>query len=455
MIEVNGIKIPDSVHQKFKEDFRVYREMIGEEDDEKMDCEVLLPQIIQDQAVLTNLVLSKNPTRFLMYLTVTSGSPLNVFELTEPLDYLMSEKNMTIVTNTIVGMIKFNPSLTSWIENMGELSSMEKLSLKNIHKTHIDQDNVYFDRCIIPNVADFKYRFSENVWILIKVGLFKYKVIRTFGLSHISMNDVNDLILSEKPQSILDELIRAKTLVYPTKISGLYRADNNTFELDNGSIYYKNGNRYHGNIMIDKDIGYLRHGYMGYFYSEDILEHSGRYIYDICDYDCENNRDDDVCYCDLCHCRRTAHESMFEEEDLDGEEERKIDQECCSRENYNNFIRLDTSLKNFPSFGIVHCSECLIHMTRDNSDFRIRKSRYWSKMLDLNLTESQIFNEKVFDLISKSRIDPLAEISIKSIENYEDYVRYIEPSPKILEERAQYFNEKRTELIQTIDRNYF
>ena len=449
MILINGVKISDSVHQKFKEDFPVYQQIVGEEEE---DNDISMSQIIHHQAVLFNLVISKDPIEFLTGLLV-KGSPIHVFQLTEPLDYLMSEKNMAIVVKTIAGMIQYNPNLTPWIENMEDLSSLEKLSLENIHQKYVGTRSTVSAWDII---SDGKYRFSDNIWILIKIALFKYKVVRTFGLSHVSLFCLDDLTLSEKPQCILDALVRLKTMVYPTTISGrLY--DDNTFDLGNCCMMYKNGNSFQGSVILDKDIGFLRHGDNGSFYSENILEHSGRYVYDAYENGCDSNRDDVICFCDLCHCRRSGGQSMFFEEDDEenDEEEETDDQSCFSRENYNHHLNLVTSrYKDYP-FRIRQCKSCLLTMYQDLTNLRLRKMRYWNKILDLNLTESQIFNRKLFDLISSSRIDPLDDIYVKSVDNYEDYIQYVEPSPKILEERVQYFNEKRESMIKTINKNYY
>lgn len=444
MILINGVKISDSVHQKFKEDFPVYQQIVGEEEE---DNDISLSQIIHHQAVLFNLVISKDPIEFLTGLLV-KGSPIHVFQLTEPLDYLMSEKNMAIVVKTIAGMIQYNPNLTPWIENMEDLSSLEKLSLENIHQKYVGTRSTVSAWDII---TDGKYRFSDNIWILIKIALFKYKVVRTFGLSHVSLFCLNYLALSEKPQCVLDELVRSETMNYPIKISGTLYADN-TFDLGNCSMEYRSGNSYQGNIIVDKDIGYLRHGDNGSFYSSDnILEHHGRYVYDFYDYGCDSNRDDVICHCDLCYCKRRSsnYESMFEEEDDDDE---MNDDQCCSRENYNYHIQLVTSVQ---PFRIRHCEECTVGMWQHCASLRVRKMRYWNKILDLNLTESQIYNKMLFEMISKSRVDPLADIYIKSIENYQDYIQYIEPSPKIIQERARYLNEKLDTIIDTIDTEYF
>lgn len=445
MITINGVKISDSVHQKFKEDFPVYREIIGEEEEEKEEYnDISLPQIIHHQAVLFNLVISKAQIQFLTNL-LKSGTPTNVFQLTEPLDYLMSEKNMAVVVKTIAEIIKCNPNTTNYIENMEDLSSLEKLSLESIHEKYRSRSSISSWNHISS------YRFSDNVWIMIKIALFKYKIVRTFGLSHVNLYCLNYLALSEKPQCVLDELVRSETINYPIKISGTLHADN-TFDLGNCSMEYRNGNSYQGNIIVDKDIGYLRHGDNGSFYSSDnILEHHGRYVYDFYDYGCDSNRDDVICHCDLCFCKRRAsnYESMFEEEE---EEDDDDDQACCSRENYNYHIPLVTSVE---PFRIRHCEECTVGMWQHCANLRVRKMRYWNKILDLNLTESQIYNKMLFEMISKSHVDPLADIYIKSIENYQDYFQYIEPSPKIIQERARYLNEKLDTIIDTIDREYF
>jgi hypothetical protein len=455
MILINGVKISDSVHKKFKEDFPVYEQILGEEEEEEEDNDICLPQIIHHQAVLFNLVISKDQIEFLTSLLV-KRSPIYVFQLTEPLDYLMSEKNMAVVVKTIAGMIQYNPNLTPWIENMEDLSSLEKLSLENIHKKYTTP--TYRSTVSAWDISDGKYRFSDNVWILIKIALFKYKVVRTFGLSHMSLFCLDALTLSEKPQCILDELVRLKTMVYPTTISGrLY--DDNSFDLGNCCVTYKNGNSFHGSVILDKDIGCLRHGDNGSFYSENILEHSGRYVYDVYENGCDSNREDVVCFCDLCHCRRRGQSMFSEDEEEDEEEEdgeeKTDDQSCFSRENYNHYLNLVTSrYKDYP-FRIRHCKLCSVHMNQDLTHLRIRKVRYWDKILDLNLTESQIFNKRLFDTITTSRIDPLSDIFVKSVDNYQDYIQYVEPSPKILEERAQYFNEKREAMIETINNNYY
>lgn len=261
----------------------------------------------------------------------------DLYEFTEALNFMLS-KSLTFAISTIVLLItKSNPRLFFGIVNYLE----EKQKFNTELRRH-EEDYIHWKLSSSNKDEPFTFRFTDGVWILLKIELFAYTVVMTAGCSFASTEMFGVLSRLEPKTPSEVQMMNYPRIVTKLEVmnDGKFLGEFYTFSLKECRMTYTNGIIYQGDVFFHPIAGPIRHGVGSCYDGETVIE-GGTYIFD------EMHKTFvEECECNLCNCLG-----------VDEDEDDEYDSSKCyfhmDKEEVDIYLCDDTDHVNF-----FHCSQC-------------------------------------------------------------------------------------------------
>ena len=360
MPTINGRPIREGVHELLVDDSDLYHNQtesggsevfIGRDLGETFFTFVDVVAVARDHhtrhvnkyATVYQLMVWENNSPIQTFLSTLSLRDL--YELTELLNFIMS-KSIVFTEKRIEDLIMSNPFILAGIGNYLEDRQKPPTVLSRHEERYIQWAYGFLITTPEGGGEVYNFRFTDGVWILLKIRLFSYSVNTTMGCSFLSMG-VFALL------SRLEAKTDAETMMlnYPeivTKVEmmneNMRQADHDVFSFMNCRLTYTNGSTYEGQVVIHPIVGPVRQGHGRRIGADNVIFEEGKYILD----EIHSLIQADDCECQLCEC-----------EDFDEEEEHLICLFSFEREDWDFSVDLNTSNMKFP-----YCEACSHELLR-------------------------------------------------------------------------------------------
>jgi hypothetical protein len=441
---INGIPISAKAHSALKHDCVFYATQC--ENDDSVDVIVPLGSSFSS-SVLENVFKLAEDDDCFPFKKTKSAFVLEIelrefYDMLEILHLLMSKNLKAHAISWLSSLVACHPYVFGEIQN--KLEFFEKAYLAQPPKNH-------GATILKEGIHACEYRFTEDLWIDMKIIIFDLTITRSLGCGYIQVNTMKTLFRLE-PQTELE--IRVRDLKSYKLVIERIEYDAECWEkrmnLLNCRVYYTNGSMYHGGLRFDKDLGFQRHG-VGKFYSTchtDSEERHCRYLYDKAIDDCFNHEDMD-CDCSFCTC----DSYRIGCEDLDDDE--KIDQRRCffNYEKSNCFQHLNGKEDD----SLLSCKDCNEICLEHINSLYVSRNKVLGILCRFELPKLWRvgYDEQMNDVLTKTLagMDHFwTDSSVKSIATYEDYMNYILVNPKRVSECNAIFHQKVQNVQKVIER---
>jgi hypothetical protein len=320
--------------------------------------------------------------KFLLTLSVK-----DLYGFTEILNFILS-KSLTFAISTIDFCFKQNTKLLEGIINYSEEKNQMDTALRRHQEDFINW--VTAGNEIDNNYEPCRFRFTDEIWILLKIGFFCYTVVKTAGCVFVSTEKFAVFSRLEPKTPSEMQMLNYPRFVTKVELENQQKilTDHYGFSLNYCRITYNDGSAYRGSVLIHPIAGFIRHG-DGCFYHGDTILQEGKFIFDTLH---KSIFDEEDCECKLCNCYNMGQ--AFPDEDDDS------DYAKC----YFHTEKYETNIWLCDDEDIVrfdYCFEC---------------------------SEALKPYQRVFDdslLGTSAAQGDNSAVSIKLISTYEDYVHYL------------------------------
>lgn len=401
---INGQEITSDVHERLKQDCRFYMEQC---DDGITD--VYIDVSPDNLANLIQYVEIPEDDRNFMFML---KKPLHeIFNLMELLHYMMSREMKLYMIQCLRCIVEDNPTIMDSIHN--EFHFFEREYIEKLKKaSSMSGVSVVFAPCA--------YRFKQDLWIDIKVVIFKICIVRCLGFLYLHVGNMNTLHLMEPQNEIQRRMLSRSKVLVPKRIEYVDAlAYGDAINMLNCTIQYTNGCRYMGAVRIDEVFGFQRHG-RGSFYSNDnidSLESDGRYLFNRIHYGCICVNDRDImCDCTYCNCYNFHNEEEEEERDSD---------RCNFSYDKEEILQWIGEDYDFTSDESI-CSECKSEMYNERVDHHRRQMELWNRIFDLGLGESELKNSHLHEILYEEIQEHQTYGDFVEVKTFDDYMKYID-----------------------------
>jgi len=392
---INGQEITADVHNKLKEDCRFYMEQCvdGHTDIYLNVSPSGLANLIQYVAIPED-----DYDRNLQFIL---KKPLVVlFDMLELLHYMMSTQMKYHLMLSLKEIAQENPAILDGIKNefyFFEREYIEKLKASSI-------TSVVF----VP----YPYHFKDDLWIDIKVVLFKICIVRCLGFLYLHVGDTNTLYLMEPQNEIQRRMLSRSNMLIPRHIEYANElAFGDAINMSNCKLNYTNEScHYRGAIRIDEVLGFQRHG-IGNFYAHNTLEAEGRYLFNRIDYTCIWANERDI----LCDCTYCSHD----------DDEEDVENRCNFHHDRSDIIQWMDEEHDFTSDERL-CDDCRSEMYENKRSHQQRQVEMFSRIFDLDLTAFDMRNSFLHEILYEEIQTFQAYGDFVEIKTFDDYIKYID-----------------------------
>jgi len=312
----------------------------GKQSRDKAVTEVTLEKIYDDLLSQKSLVKT-----YLMSLPLK-----DFYDLIEVLNFFMS-RSFPLTVKVFGDISEINPGVVDRIENW-----LEERTSSVLH----DMEEKFLNwsltlPCDLPRntVPSYPYRFTDAVWIMLKIEMCAYRLVRTLGATFLATGAMAILRRLEPRTDFERQMVTNQTR-FVTKIEMMEEEGRLTeydeFCLKYCKLTYSDNCTYEGGVYIHPIGGPLRHGYGTIYEAQDenspdegIVIQDGKWLLN--EFHCEINV---VCPCALCNCE--------EDEDEDEDEDKDDYMKCCfryDRKEWNICIDYDHE-----DLDYTYCSNC-------------------------------------------------------------------------------------------------
>jgi len=266
------------------------------------------------EKIYDHLLSQKSPVKTYLW-----ALPLKDFyDLIEVLNFFMS-KSFPLTAKVFGDIVEINPGVVDKIDNW-----LEERTFSVLH----DMEEKFLNwsltlSCDLPRntVLSYPYRFTEAVWIMLKIEMFAYHLVRTLGATFLATGAMAILRRLAPRTDFERQMVTNQNFV--TKIEMVEEkgrlTEFNEFCLKYCKLTYSDNCTYEGGVYIHPIGGPLRHGYGTIYEAQDenspdegIIIQDGKWLLN--EFHCEINV---VCPCALCNCDDDDEDEEDEDEDDD------------------------------------------------------------------------------------------------------------------------------------------
>ena len=297
---------------------------------------------VTTQMIFEWLILQRTPVK-----TYLETLPLkDLYDLIEVLNFFMSESFVFAVKAFRENMLA-NTRVVDGIANW-----LEERSPSILHVMEEEFLQWTSELCGVSNdtkIPAYPYRFTDEVWIMLKIEMFEYRLLKTLGGTFIGIG-LMSIFRRVEPRTDFERLVTTQDR-FVTEIAmmeeGQRLTEFNEFCLKLCKLTYSDGCTYEGGVYIHPIGGALRHGH-GTLYEAHgrVIIQEGTWLFD--GLHCEINV---VCPCPLCNC---------EDEDADDEDDYGFSSDymkCCFNKDKKEWnIVLDDDDHEINEYR--YCSSC-------------------------------------------------------------------------------------------------
>lgn len=459
---INEVPISETAHKVLLEDSEFYATQCEHEDYKDVIIPLTSPssssalenvlKYIEDKQFLFRCI---KAYRYLQTEFVFQVELIELYKMIELLDLLMSKTLKTNLIRVLGDIVACHPFILEPIQNDLLFFEKEYLLRGTRHRGMIIKKD---------GLNPCEYRFNDDLWIEIKVGIFNSTILRSVGCSYIQVG-LMTTVFRLPPQTELEikvhELKSYKLVI--DRIEYYYHSfGGKRMNMRDCQVFYTNGSMYHGSLRFDTVLGFQRHGF-GKFYSTshlDSLERSGFYLYDAPYNECVSGVAgvEYECECKFCNCLNfgIAVEGMddddFDEEDHDADD---IDECRCFFNAYKTNCFQDLSETNFGHLDstLTMCPDCKDVVLDHLRTLHVARINVWSRVCNLPEPEPD-FEREVGVVLMKmtSGIDHFwKDCYLKDVNTYEDYIQYVLSNPSRAAQSNATFRETVQELQQIME----
>jgi hypothetical protein len=392
---INGQEITADVHDKLKEDCQFYMEQCVDG-----DTYIYLNVPPNDLANLIQYVEIPENDRNLQF--IVKKPMVVLFDMLELLHYMMSTKMKHNLMESLKSIVEENPTILDSIKN--EFNFFEREYIEKLKASSITSGvSVVF--------APYPYHFKDDLWIDIKVVLFKICIVRCLGFLYLHVGDTNTLYLMEPQNEIQRRMLSRSNMLIPRHIEYANElAFGDTINMSNCRLNYRNEScHYRGAVRIDEVLGFQRHG-MGKFCAYDTLESEGRYLFNHVDFACIWANERDI----MCDCTYCSHD----------EDEEDVGNICNFHYDRSDIIQWMDEEHDFTSDERL-CHDCRSEMYNDKRKNQERQVEMWNRLFDLDLTDLDKGNSYLHEILYEEiqEFQPYGDfVEIKTFDNYVKYI---------------------------------
>lgn len=332
MYTINGIPLTHNVHETLVDDSELYRAQI-ESGDDVLICNVSNPlleilltffQKKAEEVSLARQVISERNERWRHYTGRETAQEVTLndiddhlenqcnsslqrylqslplkelYEVTEVLNFLMS-RSLMLAVKAITHIVDSNTILLSqianWLEEKPSVVHQQEqqfLDWTTMLETYSrEQKKKTYEAC--------PFRFTDDLWIMLKVEIFAYHIVKTAGCSFLSTGALGILARLEPKTDLERKLCTSNFVTKLEMIDDMQRlTEFNEFTLKNCKMTYSNGQTYEGEVYIHPIGGPMKHGSGTLFdLAFKFVVRRGKWIFDE-EHDC-SEEDCDLCYCE-------------------------------------------------------------------------------------------------------------------------------------------------------------
>jgi hypothetical protein len=392
---INGQEITADVHDTLKEDCQFYMEQCVDG-----DTYIYLNVPPNDLANLIQYVEIPENDRNLQF--IVKKPMVVLFDMLELLHYMMSTKMKHNLMESLKSIVEENPTILDSIKN--EFNFFEREYIEKLKASSITSGvSVVF--------APYPYHFKDDLWIDIKVVLFKICIVRCLGFLYLHVGDTNTLYLMEPQNEIQRRMLSRSNMLIPRHIEYANElAFGDTINMSNCRLNYTNEScHYRGAVRIDEVLGFQRHG-MGKFCAYDTLESEGRYLFNHVDFACIWANERDI----MCDCTYCSHD----------EDEEDVGNICNFHYDRSDIIQWMDEEHDFTSDERL-CHDCRSEMYNDKRKNQERQVEMWNRLFDLDLTDLDKGNSYLHEILYEEiqEFQPYGDfVEIKTFDNYVKYI---------------------------------
>ena len=303
------------------------------------------------EKIYDHLMEQKSVKTYLMSLPLK-----DLYDFIEVLNFFMS-KSFPLTVKVFGDIAENNPGVVDRIENW-----VEERTPSVLHEMEEKFLNWSLTLpCDLPRntVPSFPYRFTDAVWIMLKIEMCAYHLVKTLSGCFLSSGAMAILRRLE-PQTDFERQMVTNQIRFVTKIEmveeGGRLTEFNEFCLKYCKLTYSDGCTYEGGVYIHPIGGPLRHGYGTIYEAQDessddegIVIQEGKWLLN--EFHCEIHV---VCPCYLCNCDDDEEE---DEDYYDDQDEVDDYMKCCfhiDRKEWN----IDLDHQDYESTDYTYCTAC-------------------------------------------------------------------------------------------------
>lgn len=278
----------------------------------------------------------------------------DLYDLIEVLNFFMS-RSFPLTVQVFRDIADFNPGVVNRIENW--LEERTSCVLHDMEAKFLEWTLTLSYDLPLNTIPAFPYRFTDAVWVMLKIEMFAYRLVTTLSGSFLTTGAIGFLRRLE-PRTDFEKQIVTNQSRFVTKMEMIDEegrlTEFNEFCLKYCKLTYSDGCTYKGGVYIHRIGGPLRHGYGTIYEAQDesssddegIVIQNGKWLLN--EFHCEMNV---VCPCPLCNCDESEDEDSAESETEDY-------LKCCfhiSRKEWNIYLDDEQEIPDYP-----YCTACSI-----------------------------------------------------------------------------------------------
>jgi hypothetical protein len=443
---INGVPISKTAHNVLIGDSEFYATQCEHEDYK----DVIIPltssssssvlenvlKYIEDKQFLFKRI---NAYRYLQTEFVFQLELIELYKMIELLELLMSKTLKTNLIRVLGDIVACHPFILEPIQNDLLFFEKEYLLRGTRHRGMIIKKD---------GLNPCKYRFNDDLWIEMKVGIFNLTILRSVGCSYVQVGSMTTLFRLP-PQTELEIKVQKLKSLDIDRIEYDYHSfRGKQINMRDCQVYYTNGSMYHGSLRFDAVLGFQRHG-LGKFFSTfplDSLDKSGFYLYDAFIYITINAGVRSFCNC-------LNYGIAFEGLDEDDHDEDEIDEYRCFFNSLKTNCLEELSETKFGHFDatLTMCEDCKVVVLEHLKNLYVARINVWSLLCDFPLPDMYERESGLHDVLMQmtTGLDYFWEDRyLKDVKTYEDYIHYVLPNSSRAAQSDTAFRETVRELQQ-------